>query len=958
MKKNYTKSAALAALLLGTTTFANAQQRLLERVNASDGKPSFARFDTKNGSSAVRLSQGAGALKQLLQAGQVESFARIKSETDQLGMVHEKYQQFYKGIKVEFATYTLHAKNGLVETASGDYRTISDLSITPSLSEAQALAKATKYIGAKSYKWENRAEAAWFRANTGKSFDPKGELVICPDYYGNEAPRLAYKFDIYAQQPISRDYVYVDAQSGKILYKEPIIKHANAVGSADTRYSGTKNITADSYSSTYRLRETSRGLGIETYNCKKGSSYTAAVDFTDANNTWTATEFNNTAMDNAALDAHWGAEMTYDYWSTVHGRNSYDNAGAKIKSYVHFDDDPSDGVGFENAYWDGSVMTYGDGATRFKPLTSLDVCAHEIGHAVCEKTANLAYQKESGALNEGFSDIWGAAVEYYAAPTKSTWLIGEDIDKQRPSLRSMSNPNAEGQPDTYGGTYWQNPACTPTSNNDYCGVHTNSGVLNYWFYLLSVGGSGTNDIGSAFTVTGITIDKAAKIAFRAESLYLTANATFVNTRQYTIQAATELYGAASNEVIQTTNAWYAVGVGAAYSTTPPPTSSYCASKGNTVTDEWIDLVQLGTISRTSTADAGYKDATSLSTNLTLGAAATISFSAGFASTAYTEYWRVWIDYNKDNDFDDAGELVVSTSSSSAATLTGTFTVPTTASTGATRMRVSMKYNAAQTGPCETFSYGEVEDYTVNLATGTTTPPTTVTYCASKGNSVTDEWIDLVQLGTISRTSTADAGYKDATSLSTNLTKGASATISFSAGFASTAYTEYWRVWIDYNKDGDFADAGEQVVATSSSSAATLTGTFTVPATASTGSTRMRVSMKYNAAQTSSCETFSYGEVEDYTVNIVTAFAPSTLAKSSGLNITTFPNPASSVITLQADQTLESAKVRIHNTIGALMYEGEMSGTEQEINVSELSAGVYVISVQSEQGLKSFRFIKQ
>src|SRR6476469_10549374 len=105
----------------------------------------------------------------------------------------------------------------------------------------------------------------------------------------------------------------------------------------------------------------------------------------------------------------------------------------------------------------------------------------------------------------------------------------------------MSNPNSEGQPDTYKGTYWVSTA-NVTAGNDYGGVHTNSGVLNYWFYLLSVGGSGTNDLGTSFSVSGITIQKAAKIAYRAERLYLTPNSKYAAARKATMQAAADLFG--------------------------------------------------------------------------------------------------------------------------------------------------------------------------------------------------------------------------------------------------------------------------------------------------------------------------------------------------------------------------------------------------------------------------------
>jgi len=149
----------------------------------------------------------------------------------------------------------------------------------------------------------------------------------------------------------------------------------------------------------------------------------------------------------------------------------------------------------------------------------------------------------------------------------------------------------------------------------------------------------------------------------------------------------------------------------------PITITYCTSKGTNYTYEWIDYVAMGGMTNTTAANAGYGNftATKIAT-VALGASTTISYSAGFKSTKYTEYWRVWIDWNQNGTFETT-ELVASKTSSLATTLSSTFTVPTTALIGATRMRVSMKYNAAQTA-CETFSYGEVEDYTVNV-TGNT-----------------------------------------------------------------------------------------------------------------------------------------------------------------------------------------------------------------------------------------------
>ncbi|GGF00961.1 M4 family metallopeptidase [Hymenobacter cavernae] len=723
------KYSAVLLLLGGLAHFSTHAQdlsRVQQKVVAEDGSPAFVHF--KPGSKAYGQSEATKALTDQLQLTKDDQVLQTKAEADQLGFVHQKFEQYYRGIKVEHSAYTVHARRGAIESISGHFAKVRGLNVTPSLSAQAALQRALDYVGARQYMWQSAAAEADLKQeqnDLGATYKPKAELVIVTpqaEALGVEAgmvkPVLAWKFNIYAQQPLSRAYIYVDAQSGQVVLKDDIIKHAAATGTYATAYSGTRSIADETTTGGYRLREYTRGLGIETYNCKKGSSYTAATDFIDADNSWT--EYNNANYDNVAGDAHFGAQATYDYWKAVHGRNSFDNAGAKIKSYVHFDDVPG-GAGYENAFWDGARMTYGDGASTFKPLTALDVCGHEIGHAVCENTANLTYSYESGAMNEGFSDIWGAAVEARAVGTygltgKSTWLIGEQIMKAGGALRSMSNPNAYGQPDTYKGTYWA------TGSADNGGVHTNSGVLNYWFYLLSQGGSGTNDIGSSYSVTGIGIDAAAKIAFRAEDVYLTASSNYANARTAAIQAATDLYGAGSAQVIATTNAWYAVGVGAVYNgggtTTPPPTTgtTYCTSKGST-SYEWIDLVNLGSINRASGADGGYYDGTATTTSVAAGSSQTISFSAAFATSAYTEYWRIYIDWNQDGDFTDSGETIVSGSSASAGTLSASFTVPTTAKTGKTRLRVVMSYQSGATS-CGTYSYGETEDYAINVSGGT------------------------------------------------------------------------------------------------------------------------------------------------------------------------------------------------------------------------------------------------
>jgi bacillolysin len=474
-------------------------------------------------------------------------------ETDAKGMEHYRYQQTLNGIAIENAMMLVHVANGKIISQNGKW--IKDfpvgLQLAPALTKENALKKALQNIGASKYKWELPAEEAFLKReqnNFNATFFPKAILV----YYSGERDvipstlRLAYKLDVYAQEPVSRQIIFVDAANGNILGKRELIHETNATGTAQTAFSGTQTITTDFTGATYRLRETGRGAGINTYNLLTGTNYGAAVDFTDADNNWTNV---NAAKDEYATDAHWGTEKTYDYYFQKYGRNSIDGLGMALNSYVHYSS------AYFNAFWDGNRMTYGDGdvAHGNKPLTSLDVCGHEITHGVTERTSALVYSYESGAMNEGFSDIFGTAIEAFARPTNTDWLIGGDFF----TIRNMSNPNAFSHPDTYMGTYWY------TGSGDNGGVHYNSGVLNYWFYLLTVGGSGTNDHGAPFNVTGLGMDTAAAIAYALNTLYLTPTSDYYAARLLGIQAAENLYGIGSNAAIQTANAWTAVGLYAA-----------------------------------------------------------------------------------------------------------------------------------------------------------------------------------------------------------------------------------------------------------------------------------------------------------------------------------------------------------------------------------------------------------
>ncbi|MBK8561876.1 MAG: hypothetical protein IPN76_00590 [Saprospiraceae bacterium] len=388
--------------------------------------------------------------------------------------------------------------------------------------------------------------------------------------------------------------------------------------------------------------------------------------------------------------------------------------------------------------------------------------------------------------------------------------------------------------------------------------------------------------------------------------------------------------------------------------------TYCASTSNFPWEDWIAKVKLGTINNASGKSA-YSDFTSISTSLTSGSTP-IELTTGFSYFTFDEYWRAWVDLNHDGDFADAGETVFEgiktkpANGTATATLMGNISIPASAMTGDTRMRVSMKRGAYAT-PCETLPFGEVEDYAVSIGSGggscaisvqvsniscngnyaiatllvtaqnaggqgwvavvgTPGGPVYVTglygepktasfykgtdnaayvnvfdpnisscitnvvlncpaigqYCESKSNFPWEDWISKVKLNSLDNTS-GKSTYSDFTALSTNLQKGQSYTVTLTTGYSYFTWDEYWRVWIDFNHDGVFSTPDEVVqqrvlsAPAAGTSNASVSGSINIPTSALSGSTRMRVSMK-RGSYASACETLPFGEVEDYTVNIV------------------------------------------------------------------------------------------
>ncbi|MCE9666995.1 M4 family metallopeptidase [Myxococcus stipitatus] len=315
-------------------------------------------------------------------------------------------------------------------------------------------------------------------------------------------------------------------------------------------YSGKVDLkTRQTADGKYVLEDSSRGKGVNTYDANNKSTASGKTQLTDDNDIWgEATDGSRTK---AAVDAHYGAAMTYDFMKNVLGRDSIDGAGEALNSYVHVR------TNYVNAFWDGEKMSYGDGdGVDSGPLTALDIAGHEIAHGLTERTAGLIYSGESGGLNEAFSDIMGAGVEWYASTqnpsVKFNWTVGETAwtptnGDSEDGLRYMDDPTKDG----YSIDHYKNyPKQTE--------VHGSSGIANNAFYLLANGG--TNRTSKVEVKDGIGMEKGLKIYYRALAHYMTPKTTFAQAREATIKAATDLYGADSTEVKKVKESWTAVGV--------------------------------------------------------------------------------------------------------------------------------------------------------------------------------------------------------------------------------------------------------------------------------------------------------------------------------------------------------------------------------------------------------------
>ncbi|MDT9701043.1 M4 family metallopeptidase [Streptomyces sp. P17] len=457
------------------------------------------------------------------------------------GSTHTRYERTYAGLPVLGGDLIVHetpsGKTEGVTKATKAAVKVADLTadVTKASAERQAL-KAAKAAG-----------------STKSAADKAPRKVV---WAASGTPKLAYETVVGGFQNDGTPqelHVITDAQTGEKLYEWEAVQ----TGTGTSQYSGTVTIGTSLSGSTYQLNDASRGAH-KTYNKARSTSSSAGTLFTDADDTWgTGAASSSSTSQTAAVDAHYGAQVTWDFYKNVLGRNGIKNNGVAAYSRVHY------GNAYVNAFWQDSCfcMTYGDGEGNTKPLTSLDVAGHEMTHGVTSNTAGLNYSGESGGLNEATSDIFGTAVEFYAANSKDAgdYLIGEkiDINGDGTPLRHMDQPSKDGS----SANYW-------SSSLAGLNVHYSSGPANHFFFLLSEGSGAKTINGVSYnsptyngsTVTGIGRDKAVKIWYKALTEYMTSTTDYKGARTATLSAASALYGSGSTEYNAVAAAWTAVNV--------------------------------------------------------------------------------------------------------------------------------------------------------------------------------------------------------------------------------------------------------------------------------------------------------------------------------------------------------------------------------------------------------------
>ncbi|WP_182897048.1 M4 family metallopeptidase [Microbispora sp. H10830] len=490
-------------------------------------------------------------------------------------------------------------------------------------------------------------------------------------------PRLAWEALVsgIADGRPSIQHVFVDATTGEIADSYDQVK----AGTGNGYYYGTVTINTSGSGTSYSMTDSTRS-GIKCGG-QNGSAYTGTDD------SWGTGSGTN--LETACVDALYSVQREWDMLRDWLGRNGINGSGGGFPARV--------GLSDVNAYWNGSYTNFGHSQDNARQATTIDVVAHEFGHAIFQTTPGAAGSgNENGGLNEATGDIFGSLTEAYANNPNDPpdYQVGEEVDLVGDGpIRYMYNPSLAGDPNCYSSSI-------PSTE-----VHSAAGPLNHWFYLLaegsSPGGGKPNSpicSGGPSSVTGVGIQKAGKIYMGALQRK-TSTWKYVNVRTASLAAAVELYGASSAECAATKAAWNAVGVPAQSG------EASCSSSGN---DFSLSLSPTG-----STVTPGQSATATVATSTTSGSAQTVSLSAsGLPSGASASFSPSSV---------TSGGSSTLTISTSASTPSGTYTVTVTGSGSSGGHTASYTLTVSGTSGGRTFTNGT--NYTINDLSTITSPIT-------------------------------------------------------------------------------------------------------------------------------------------------------------------------------------------------------------------------------------------
>lgn len=482
-----------------------------------------------------------------------------KNEKIRLREGNETYEQYYKGIKIEDAGYTFHYdQDGNIISGYGDYADIEDFDVTPSISQEEVRDLFLKYKNVD--------------IQDIKGYNADLVIIRISDTENNKKePVLVYKIRLDVTNQCNDEIGYINAHNGEIVSVRSTFSRSSSNGYFNTLYNGYKYASTDYTGSYYYLYDNSRNVIIHTKTLND-TNYPTDTEIKDYDNSWYQSEHGLNAM---AFDVHWAVQKIFDRLKNVHSINSYDNNGSRILSYVR---------ALINGYFDNAecifdingnvTLKFGNGTNHGHPYSTLDIVAHEYGHAIThamigwdptDPSSSNGYNIQ-GSLDEGLSDVWAAIMEYRFGPTTNdVWKMGEqlfDSGATNDCIRNIAEPNSSTAETPIAGTYLSS-FYNNTNVNGNMLKYRRSGVFSHWFYLLVNGGQGTNDNGQYYKLSGIGMDQAENLVVKAVyEGYLLNHNTYLSVRDGFASAARDLGGESLEAAV--CNAWYAVGVGEMY----------------------------------------------------------------------------------------------------------------------------------------------------------------------------------------------------------------------------------------------------------------------------------------------------------------------------------------------------------------------------------------------------------